>query len=153
MNSFNQIGQIMSGGSVDQQIGALKGDLLALKNIKKQYKENVRHNWANRSSPGDNISVPPLEVVEAEMRQFIQDIGAYEHQLHELGEAIEIDDDEGETDANFLAWRRGLNLPAQFGRRRMASLGTFTKRYRRKNPRASVRTIANKYRRAQQLFA
>jgi hypothetical protein len=152
MNSFNQIGQIMSGGSVDQQIGALKGDLLALKNIKKQYKENVHYKYDNRHR--EEIHVEPLEVVEAEMRQFIQDIGAYEHQLHQLGEAIEIDDDDDEeTDANFLAWRRGLNLPAQFGRRRMASLGTFTKRYRRKNPSASVRTIANKYRRAQQLFA
>lgn len=60
----------------------------------------------------------------------------------------------GESDEEFLAWwRQQAGITTEFGRKRMASLGTFTKRYRRKNPRASVRTIANKYRRAQQLFA
>lgn len=155
------IGHIMSGGSRDQQIQTLRMHLHGFQKEKQEFKENERHRWATRTK--DDIHMGSYAAIKDVIDNLNRNIQEYSNALLGLRadpNPVDLTDEPidltGDTDEEFLAWWRekaGITT-TEFGRsRRMASLGTFTKRYRRRNPHASVRTIVNKYRRAQQLFA
>jgi hypothetical protein len=139
-----------------QKIEMIQWYLQDLQDRKKAFKEHEHYRWENRSK--DDTSMGPYEAIKGTIEDFNARIQECEEALRGLGFVNLTDtiDLTGESDEEFLTWwrQKARITTTEFGRRRrMTSWGTFMKRYRRKNPRASARTITNKYRRAQLLFA